>query len=87
VVTCYGKAFQSRVAASLLTAIDLPELVTARPEEYEALALDLARDPALLQATREKLLRNRLTTALYDSERFRRNIEAAYETMVAENLA
>jgi len=87
VVTCYGKAFQSRVAASLLTAIDLPELVTARPEEYEALALDLARDPALLQATREKLRRNRLTTALYDSERFRRNIEAAYETMVAENLA
>ena len=82
VVTCYGKAFQARVAASLLKAIDLPGLVTARPEDYETLALDLARDPVLLKATREKLWRNRHTTPLYDSERFRRNIEAAYEAML-----
>jgi protein O-GlcNAc transferase len=82
VVTCYGKAFQARVAASLLKAIDLPELVTIRPEDYEALALDLAKNPALLKATRDKLQRNRLTTPLYDSERFRKNIEAAYEAMV-----
>jgi len=83
VITCYGRAFQARVAASLLKAIDLPELVTARPEDYEALALELAADPALLQATRDKLERNRLTTPLYDSERFRKNIEAAYEAMLA----
>jgi predicted O-linked N-acetylglucosamine transferase (SPINDLY family) len=83
VVTCYGKAFQARVAASLLKAIDLPELVTVRPEEYETRALDLAMNPALLQATREKLQRNRLTTPLYDSDRFRRNIEAAYVAMLA----
>jgi predicted O-linked N-acetylglucosamine transferase (SPINDLY family) len=83
VVTCYGAAFHGRVAASLLKAIDLPELVTTRPEDYEALALDLARNPALLKATRDKLRRNRLTTPLYDSERFRRNIEAAYEAMLA----
>ena len=82
VVTCYGKAFQARVAASLLKAIDLPGLVTVRPEDYETLALDLARDPVLLKATREKLWRNRHTTPLYDSERFRRNIEAAYEAML-----
>jgi len=82
VVTCYGKAFQARVAASLLKAIDLPELVTTRPEDYEALALELANNPPLLQATREKLRRNRTTTPLYDSDRFRRNIEAAYEAMV-----
>ncbi len=81
VVTCYGKAFHGRVAASLLKAIDLPELVTTRLEEYEALALELAQNPALLKATREKLIRNRLITPLYDSERFRRNIEAAYEAM------
>ena len=82
VVTCYGKAFPGRVATSLLKAIDLPELVTTRPQDYEALALELASNPALLKATREKLKRNRLTTPLYDSERFRRNIEAAYEAML-----
>jgi len=82
VVTCHGAAFHGRVAASLLKAADLPELIAMRPEDYEAKALELARNPALLQATREKLQRNRLTTPLYDSERFRRNIEAAYEAML-----
>ena len=47
------------------------------------LALELAQNPALLEATREKLARNRTTTPLFDSERFRKNIEAAYETMLA----
>jgi predicted O-linked N-acetylglucosamine transferase (SPINDLY family) len=83
VVTCYGKAFHGRVAASLLKAIDLPELVTTRPQDYEALALELAKNPALLKATREKLARNRTTTPLYDSERFRKGIEAAYAAMIA----
>jgi predicted O-linked N-acetylglucosamine transferase (SPINDLY family) len=83
VVTCYGKAFPGRVAASLLKAIDLPELVAVSPEKYEELALELANNPALLQATREKLARNRATTPLFDSERFRKGIEAAYEAMLA----
>jgi len=82
VITCYGKAFHGRVAASLLKAIGLPELVTMRPQDYESAALELAKNPAVLQATRDKLQRNRLTTPLYDSDRFRRNIEAAYETML-----
>jgi predicted O-linked N-acetylglucosamine transferase (SPINDLY family) len=83
VVTCYGKAFHGRVAASLLKAIQMPELVTSRAEDYEALALELAANPALLKATRDKLARNRTTTALYDSESFRKGIEAAYEAMLA----
>jgi protein O-GlcNAc transferase len=83
VVTCYGKAFPGRVAASLLKAIDLPELVTTRLEDYEALALELAGNPGLLKATREKLARNRLTAPLFDSARFRQNIEAAYEAMLS----
>jgi predicted O-linked N-acetylglucosamine transferase (SPINDLY family) len=82
VITCYGQAFQSRVAASLLKAIDVPELVTTRPEDYESLALELATNPALLKATRDKIWRNRLTTPLYDSERFRKNIETAYMAML-----
>jgi protein O-GlcNAc transferase len=83
VVTCYGNAFPGRVAASLLKAIDLPELVTVSAAKYEELALELAQNPALLQATKEKLARNRGTTPLYDSERFRENIEAAYTAMLA----
>ena len=83
VVTCYGNSFTGRVAASLLKAIDLPELVTVSLAKYEELALELAQNPALLKATREKLARNRTTTALFDSERFRKGIEAAYEAMLA----
>jgi protein O-GlcNAc transferase len=82
VVTRIGKAFPGRVAASLLKAIDLAELVTQTPAAYEALALDLAKNSALLQATREKLARNRAATPLYDSARFTREIEAVYTAML-----
>jgi predicted O-linked N-acetylglucosamine transferase (SPINDLY family) len=81
VVTCTGAFFCGRVAASMLKAAGLPELVTSNLEDYEALALKLAGDPALLQATRRKLERNRSTCRLFDSDRFRRHIEAAYTTM------
>ena len=80
-VTCAGKTFAGRVAGSLLRAIGLPELVTSSLEEYEALALRLARDGDLLAALRARLARNRLTHPLFDTERFARNIEAAYRQM------
>jgi predicted O-linked N-acetylglucosamine transferase (SPINDLY family) len=80
-ITCQGTSFASRVASSLLRAIEMPELITHSLEEYEALALKLARDPALLAATKEKLAKNRLTTPLFDTERFTRHLEAAYQTM------
>jgi predicted O-linked N-acetylglucosamine transferase (SPINDLY family) len=81
VITCAGRAFPGRVAASLLRAIGLPELVTQSPADYEILALQLARDPRRLQTLREKLRTNRLTTPLFDSRRFARHIESAFETM------
>jgi protein O-GlcNAc transferase len=77
-VTCIGKAFPGRVAASLLKAIDMPELVTTAPGQYEELALELAKNPALLAATRAKLARNRTTTPLFDSDRFRKGIEEVF---------
>jgi predicted O-linked N-acetylglucosamine transferase (SPINDLY family) len=80
-VTCYGKSFPGRVAASLLRAIGLPELVTHSLEEYETLALRLASDPSLLRGLREKLDENRLAHPLFDTDRFRRHIEAAYTRM------
>jgi predicted O-linked N-acetylglucosamine transferase (SPINDLY family) len=82
VITQIGKAFAGRVAASLLKAIDLPELVTTTPHAYEELALEMARNPALLKATRDKLARNRCTTPLFDSTRFIAGIEAAYEGLL-----
>jgi protein O-GlcNAc transferase len=81
VVTCAGTTFPGRVAASMLDAAGLPELVTNSLEDYEALALTLATDPARLQSIRRKLERSRPTCRLFDSDRFRRHVEAAYETM------
>jgi predicted O-linked N-acetylglucosamine transferase (SPINDLY family) len=81
VITCQGTSFASRVASSLLRAIEMPELITTSLEDYEALALRLARDPALLAATKDKLARKRLTAPLFDTARFTRHLEAAYVTM------
>ncbi len=81
VLTCAGETFAGRVAGSLLTAIGLPELVTHSLEEYEALALQLAQDPARLRAIREKLAKNRLTTPLFDIKQYVTDLESAYETM------
>ncbi|MGH9454579.1 MAG: tetratricopeptide repeat protein, partial [Terriglobia bacterium] len=87
VVTCSGQTFVSRVAGSLLNAVGLPELVTTSLAEYESLAFELACDPGRLQSIRQKLAANRLTTPLFDSRRFTRNLEAAYETMWSAHQA
>jgi protein O-GlcNAc transferase len=81
VLTCRGEAFAARVAASLLNAIGLPELVTDGLAEYEAMSLRLATDQSLLRGLRERLAQNRLTSPLFDTDRFCRHIEAAYATM------
>ena len=81
VLTCTGEAFASRMGGSVLNAVDLPELVTHSLEEYEALALKLATTPAMLAGIRAKLAANRTTCPLFDTDRFRRHIEAAYVTM------
>ena len=78
--------FPGRVGASLLTAAGLPELITHSPEEYEATALALARDPARLKAIVEKLAANRTSAPLFDMARFTRNLETAYDRMLAERL-
>jgi len=81
VLTCLGTAFAGRVAGSLLNAVGLPELVTRTMQDYEALARQLAATPPLLAALREKLRRNRGSFPLFDTDRFRRHIEAAYIAM------
>jgi predicted O-linked N-acetylglucosamine transferase (SPINDLY family) len=81
VITCPGDAFAARMSGSLLHAIGLPELVTSTLDEYRALAIRLAGNPELLAQTKRKLTANLLTHPLFDTDRFRWHIEAAYETM------
>lgn len=81
VLTRIGDTFAGRVAASLLTAIGLPELITSTPEAYEALAIELAVNPDKLKVIKRKLAGNRLTTPLFDTRLFARHIEAAYTVM------
>jgi predicted O-linked N-acetylglucosamine transferase (SPINDLY family) len=82
VLTCQGQQFDGRVAACLLETMGLPELVAHNLEEYETLALALAHDPARLAGLRARLAENRLTSPLYDTDGFRRHIEAAYLRMM-----
>ena len=81
VVTCMGNTFAGRVAASVLHAAGLPELVTPSLADYEAMALRLARDPAALAGIKSRLAHNRETAPLFDAARFTRHLEAAYITM------
>jgi predicted O-linked N-acetylglucosamine transferase (SPINDLY family) len=81
VLTLPGQSFASRVAASLLNAIGLPELITNSQEEYEALAIELAMSPQKLATIKLKLANNRLTTPLFDTPLFTKHIEAAYIKM------
>jgi predicted O-linked N-acetylglucosamine transferase (SPINDLY family) len=78
VLTRIGESFAARVAASLLNAIHLPELVVATAEQYETLAVELATDPARLAQIRGRLAENRLTTPLFDTALFTRHLEDAY---------
>jgi predicted O-linked N-acetylglucosamine transferase (SPINDLY family) len=81
-LTCRGDTFPGRVAASLLRAAGLPELVTENLADYRAMALELAKNPVLLGNIRDKLRRQRLSMPLFDTARFCRHIEAAYGAML-----
>lgn len=81
VLTCLGRAFPGRVAASLLQAVGLPELVTRTPDEYEQQAFELATQPARLRELRVRLAHNRMTRPLFNTARFCRHLESAYTTM------
>ena len=81
VLTRIGETFAGRVAASLLNAIGLTELITLTPQAYEALAIELAANPEKLATIKRKLATNRLTTPLFDTQLFTRHIEAAYTAM------
>jgi predicted O-linked N-acetylglucosamine transferase (SPINDLY family) len=81
VLTCIGKTFPGRVAASLLTALEMPELITYSMQDYEKLAIELASHPDKLGAIQNKLLENRLNKPLFNTELFTQNLEVLYRKM------
>ncbi len=83
VLTQLGTSFAGRMAASLLDNVELPELITRSADEYEALALRLATEPGLLQGYRDRLTTGLTTVPLFDTARFTRHLERAYEMMWA----
>ncbi len=81
ILTCPGDTFASRVCASLLHSVGLPELIAPNLEEYERQAVELARQPEVMRRLREKLALQLSTAPLFDMPRFVRNLERAYDTM------
>jgi predicted O-linked N-acetylglucosamine transferase (SPINDLY family) len=78
VLTCTGETFAGRVAASLLRAIDLPELITATPAQYEDVAVQLATNPQRMAQIRRQLADNRLVAPLFNTGLFTKNLEQAF---------
>jgi FkbM family methyltransferase len=86
VITLKGLSFASRVAASLLNAVGMSELITESIEQYEELAVSLALDPNRLLELKQRLKVNLLTEPLFDCERFTRNLESAYQDVMTNYL-
>lgn len=82
VLTCMGQSFASRVAASLLNACSLTELITESRADYEKLAIELAYHPTKLATIRAKLIANRDKHPLFDTVRYAKNLETAFETII-----
>ncbi|BEI32740.1 tetratricopeptide repeat protein [Polynucleobacter sp. HIN5] len=81
VLTFMGKSFASRVAASLLNAIGLQELIASSPEEYEEIAIALAIEPKKLETIKIKLAHNLKTMSLFNTSLFTENLESIYLKM------
>ena len=82
IVTKKGKSFSARVCSSLLTALNLEELITKDNVEYENLAYRIASDKSYLMSIRKKLKEEKLTSSLFDSEKFTKNLENIYEELI-----
>ena len=81
IITLKGTSFNSREAASIINALNLPELITTTAEEYESLAIELASDPEKLKAIKDKLASNLSTAPLYNTPLFTKNLESAFTEM------
>ena len=80
-LTLLGDSYQSRMGASILSALNLPELITTTAKEYESLAIELASNPEKLKAIKDKLASNLSTAPLYNTPLFTKNLESAFTEM------
>jgi len=81
ILTLKGNSFNSREAANIISAVNLPEMITASQEEYEFLAIELAKNPMKYRTIKDKLVDNLPNAPLYNTRLFAKNIESAYKTM------
>lgn len=81
VISCAGDTFASRVAGSLLNALDMPELITDTLESYEKKAMQLASNPAELNAIKDKLAANKASSALFNTALFTQDLENIYQSI------
>ena len=86
-LTQIGESFVARYGASLLNAMDLPELITYTLEEYEARVIELANNPLRLSEIKKKLEQNRETSPLFNGKLFARHIESAYAEIHRRHLS
>ena len=84
-LTLPGRSFAARMGSSLLSSVGLPELIATSKDDYAALAVRLASQPGALQPLRRRLAAARTTAPLFDTDQFRRHIEAAYEMMLTNH--
>ena len=85
VLTCEGNSFASRVAASLLRAVNLPELITTTQEQFESVAIKMAMHPEKFNKIKNKLINNLPTASLYDAPLYTRQLESAFLEMYERN--
>jgi len=81
VLTLAGKSFAGRLGASLLSVLNLPELIGTSQENYEAIAVELATDPEKINILKQRLISNLSTTRLYNTPLYTKGLEAAYQIM------
>jgi predicted O-linked N-acetylglucosamine transferase (SPINDLY family) len=86
VLTCVGDTFASRVAGSLIKAAGLDELITCTLADYENKALFLATNPQALDTMKQKLMSEKITSALFDTASFTRSLEAIYKIIQANHI-
>ena len=84
-ITLKGKSFASRVASSLLSSVGLEQLITETEEDYEQLAIKIAKDKTFYNDIKNKLKKNVINMSLFDTKLFTKNLETAYEE-VYKNL-
>jgi predicted O-linked N-acetylglucosamine transferase (SPINDLY family) len=82
IVTCAGETFASRVAASLLISMDMPDCVTYDLNSYEQKIVALLEVPQRLTTIRERVAKGRTESPLFDTVTTARHLEMAYEQMM-----